>query len=95
MKDVILIKHAMGQKLFSTYADSATNRPLQSNPSMVATSSADNSKLNTSKLLMIRLFVTDFGMTALPRWIWYRMRICAGDFLFFSAIAMSFGSSIN
>lgn len=45
------------------YPDIGTNRPLRSKLSIVAISSADNSKPKTSKFVIILDFVTDFGIT--------------------------------
>lgn len=83
------------RKSHVTYVANCTKRPLHSKASIAAKSSGASSKLKTSKLLMILLLVTDLGMTMFPLWIWYLMRIWAGDLLYFLAIATSFGSSIN
>lgn len=58
-------------------------------------SSSIKEKSNNWKFPMIRSFVTDFGITTTPRWIWYRRRICAAVFLYFLAIAEIVGSSVN
>lgn len=45
-------------------------RPLHSNELIVSISWAVNSKSNTSKLVAMRFFVTDFGITMCPRCNW-------------------------
>ena len=53
-----------------TYQFRWQTRPLQSNESIVATSSADSSKSKIWAFSIIRDFVTDFGIVILPRCTW-------------------------